>query len=648
MFFFNNFILTNQNSFLMKKIAGLIAVIIFIFINTNAQQREIALKEYFADAEFFLAQEYYTDALHDYLEVYNRGYQNNANINYRIGICYLNIPGQKDKSIDYLLKAVPQVSLKYKESTLKEKSSPIDAYLYLGNAYRINNELEKAIEAYGEYKNLLPLGNEELRQYAQKQIEACQTAKDFISHPLSIQKYNLNEPINGNSANYKAVISGDGNTIVYMNKLPFYDALYYSTKQADGNWSAPRNITPEIMSDGNQYVSGISYDGKMILLTKEDDFNSDIYKSRLEEGRWIKSEPLSQKINTRFWESHASLSSDGKTLYFASNKNGGYGSTDIYKSTLDLNGVWGDPVNLGEVINTALNEDTPFITENGKLMFFSSQGHKGMGGYDIFVTRLNENNEWTEPENLMYPLNSTDDDLFYFPWKNGEVGYLSIWDEEGLGDFDIYKIEYEIPAVTEMLKEVEVEKSLEEEAAAEVEEQITPEELAEIEEIAEEKTEKVTEEVAEEEIETETEAEEARILELIPILFAFDSYALTPEGKKTLDDLVKVLQENNNTSLKLIGHTDAIGPESYNNKLSEKRALAAMKYLISKGIQAQRLSAVGMGESKFIAINKNSDGTDNPGGRKYNRRVEFEITGVDEAVLIIKRINPVPSHLKKK
>jgi outer membrane protein OmpA-like peptidoglycan-associated protein/tetratricopeptide (TPR) repeat protein len=626
----------------MKKIAGLLALIIFISINSEAQQREIALKEYFADAEFFLAQEFYTDALHDYLEVYNRGYQENPNINYRIGICYLNIPGQKDKSIDYLLNAVPEVSLKYKESTLKEKSSPIDAYLYLGNAYRINNQLDKAIEAYNKYKELLPLGNEELRQYAQQQIEACHVASQYMDNPVPVKEINLNEPINGSSANFKAVVSGDGSTIVYMNKLPFYDAIYYSTKKDDGNWSSPRNITPEVMSDGNQYVCDLSYNGKKLILTKEDDFNSDIYVSYLENGRWKKSEPVSGKINTRFWESHASLSKDGRTLYFASNKNGGVGATDIYMSKLDENNEWGEPVNLGKVVNTPLNEDTPFITDNGELLFFSSQGHKGMGGYDIFVTRLGDDNKWTEPENLKYPINTTDDDLFY---------YMAIWNDEGLGDFDIYEIESDIPAVNEVLMTTEKMKEIEKEADATITEEVTEEVEQEKEELTEtvvQETEAQVEQPVTKDTETIEEAGETKIVELVPILFAFDSYALTEKGKKTLDDLVVVLNENKNISLKLIGHTDAIGSESYNNKLSEKRAVAAMQYLISKGISAQRLNAVGMGEKEFIAINKNSDGSDNSNGRKYNRRVEFEIKGVDESVLIIKRINPVPENLKKK
>ena len=216
----------------MKKLIFTFTCIFFVANISFAQrsESEIALREYFADAEFFLTQEFYIDALSDFLQVYRRGYQENANINYRIGICYLNIPGQKHKSIEYFEKAKASVSAKYRESSLKEENAPIDVYLYLGNAYRVNDRLEEAIQSYNEYKDLLPDDEKNLLEYVNQQIEACNIATEFMNSPVDVEFVNLGPGINMSNENYKAVVSGDESTLVYMHKLPFYDAIYFSTK----------------------------------------------------------------------------------------------------------------------------------------------------------------------------------------------------------------------------------------------------------------------------------------------------------------------------------------------------------------------------------------------------------------------------------
>ncbi len=422
-------------------------ILFFIFalivpISISAQDKEqVNLKEYFLDAEYFFAEESYVDALYDYLEIYNNGYKDNANINYRIGICYLNIPGQKDKSINYLLESLKNVSPKYKESSLKQTYAPVDAYLYLGNAYRVNNLLSQAIESYNKYKELA--GSKGESGFADQQIQACNTAMRFMENPLKIRITDLGDSVNGESSNFKAVISGDGLTMAFMNELPFYNAVYVS-RYKDGMWTSPVNITPQIQSDGDQYVSSLTFDGNTLYLTREDAFNSDIYKSIFQKGKWSKSEPLAgQDINTKYWESHASISRNGKTLYFTSNRKGGFGEMDIYRTVLQDNGQWGQPVNLGNVINSALNEDTPFITENDSVLYFSSQGHENMGGYDIFKSKIGPANQWSTPENLKYPINTTDDNLFYFPWHNARIIFASLIRPEGLGKEDIYAIQPE-------------------------------------------------------------------------------------------------------------------------------------------------------------------------------------------------------------
>jgi outer membrane protein OmpA-like peptidoglycan-associated protein len=638
----------------MRQVLILSLLFIISSISRAQTKEDDLLKEYFLDAEFFLAEEEYVDALYDYMELYNNGFNDNANINYRIGICYLNIPGQKEKSIPYFLESIKNLKNNNRDSEFREAKAPMDAYLYLGNAYRVNNMLDKAIEAYNKYKKMLPPSDKAGLDYINHEIEACNLAKEFMKNPVEIRKTNLGEPINGNSSNFKAVISGDGKTMLYMNELPFYDAVYYSVLK-DGAWTEPLNITPQIQSDGDQYVTSVSYDGKTLYLTKEDNFNSDIYYSQLKDGVWQVSVPVSKKINTRYWESHASISRDGKTLYLASNRKGGFGGMDIYKSTLDEKGEWSQPENLGSDINTSLNDDTPFITEDGKHLYFSSQGHRNMGGYDIFESTLDENGHWSNPENLGYPINTTDDDLFYYPWNNGRVAYMSVFEADGFGKEDVYKIQIITPEllkeemaemVTEGVEEEKVTRQIEDESQEAMAETVE-QETAEIEK-TEEALEKPAEaKPAEAKPAEAIHAEEIKEIFLNPVYFAFDKYNLTAEARSKLDKIALLAREFPNLSFELIGLTDAIGPASYNKILSERRAHATRDYLLSAGVAQGRMVAVGYGETRFAAVNSNPDGTDNPEGRKYNRRVEIEIKGEDLKKIKINRPE-VPEDLRIK
>ncbi len=589
----------------------LLCLLIGFYITGSAQKIEIPLKDYFADAEYFFAAEEYIDALQDYMEVLNKGFVNNANINYRIGVCYLNIPGQKDKSIDYLLKASESASDKYSASTLKEEFAPLDALLYLGNAYRTNNQLDKAVEWYNNYIEVLPDQAADEKKYAKKQVESCLIAKEYLQDPSAIKFTPVSPVINTASSNHNCVVSGDSTTLIYMTKLPFYEAVFMSKKRGN-NWGRPINITPQIMSDGDQFVCDISYNASTLLLVKEDEFNSDIYISIFENGQWTKSKPISKVINSRYWESHASLSKDGKTIYFTSNKPGGIGMVDIYVSHLEGND-WSTPQNLGPAVNSELSEDTPFITEDGNSLYFSSQGHTNMGGYDFFVTHKTDSG-WTGPENLRYPLSTTDEDIFYYPWNNGKLGFVHKILDEGKGSWDIY--------VAGELDEGEVEDALTEQVVEDVDE----------EQVVQEITEKTVEEV----IEIETKA----------ILFGFDAYSLTPEARNEISKYLEALKQDSEVSLKISGFTDALGPENYNIMLSKRRADAVKKYIVEKGIPEKKIETVGKGEQNFIAKNSNADGSDNPEGRKYNRRVEIELIGVDNNKIHIRKVNIVPESLR--
>ena len=177
--------------------------------------------------------------------------------------------------------------------------------------------------------------------------------------------------------------------------------------------------------DQDLFPTSISKDGKTLYLYSSADYDGIIYTSKFENGTWSPLVKLNDNINTKYWESHATISHDDKKLYFTSNRKGTYGGLDIYVSKRDSTGDWGPAVNLGPVINTPYNEESPFLTSDDKTLFFSSRGHFNMGGYDIFYSTLLDNGEWSVPLNVGYPLNTTDDDVFFNPKNEGYEGYIA-------------------------------------------------------------------------------------------------------------------------------------------------------------------------------------------------------------------------------
>ncbi|MBN2863449.1 MAG: PD40 domain-containing protein, partial [Bacteroidales bacterium] len=216
--------------------------------------------------------------------------------------------------------------------------------------------------------------------------------------------------------------------------------MLYSAKN-NGVWSSPVNLNELLKVDRDIYPTSISKDGRTLYIYNAQDYDGNIFSTVFENGAWSPILKLNDNINTKYWESHAAISHDNKKLYFTSNRKGTYGGLDIFVSVRDTSGDWGPAVNLGPVINTPYNEDTPFLSEDDRTLFFSSRGHLNMGGYDIFYTTLQENGEWSVPRNLGYPLNTTDDDLFFKPVKNGHAGYMAKYNPDNYGKQDLYRIE---------------------------------------------------------------------------------------------------------------------------------------------------------------------------------------------------------------
>jgi hypothetical protein len=401
----------------------LLTLVVFS-VDISGQSSE-EMKKIFAQAEsYYLYEEYdLANQLYILLET-----PDNMNIKYKIGTCYLNIPGEKEKSIPYLEEAVNTASYDSKTESFKETKAPLDAYFFLAKAYMINNDLDKALSTFQTFNKLAldtkAKGGMQNLEYIEQQIQACKNAIEYKANPVVFNKTALGNDFKLGSINENPAVSFDGNTIVYTERRGLVNAIFCSKKEY-GKWQPQIEITSEINAGEDCSSCSLNSDGTELFLYKTDNYDGAIYSSNYVNGAWSPIKKLNKNINTKYYESHASISADGKKLYFSSNRTGGQGNLDIYVSEMTAQGDWGPAVNLGAAINTPYNEDTPFITQNDSVLYFSSEGHSSMGGYDNFMSRRTSSG-WKIPVNLGYPINSSDDDKFFQPVNNGLNAYYTI------------------------------------------------------------------------------------------------------------------------------------------------------------------------------------------------------------------------------
>lgn len=429
---------------------GLQLLTLIIFTAAASAQSAKELKEIFAQAESYYLYEEYDLANQLYIIMEN---PDNQNLSYKIGTCYLNIPDEKEKAIPYLEAAVKNAAYASKSSSFKEKRAPLDAYFYLGKAYMINNDYEKAINTMQTFENLVreasKKGGMENLDFVDQQILACKNAIGFVDKPVQMSKKTLGPGFSQGSMNDDPAVSFDGNTIAYTERRGLVNVILFS-RRIRGKWQNPVEITDDLKAGEDCSTCSLNSDGTELYLYKNDMFDGNIYFSKFVDNKWTPIVKLNKNINTKFYESHASISADSKRLFFTSNRDGGQGGLDIYMSEKDATGDWGVPVNLGTVVNTPYNEDNPFITANDSVLYFCSEGHNSIGGYDNFKSRK-KGNEWMKPENLGYPVNTTDDDKFFQPFNNGMNAFYPMKTDYkkrdifylGFGGIDVNQI-YEI------------------------------------------------------------------------------------------------------------------------------------------------------------------------------------------------------------
>ncbi len=402
----------------------LLLLLFLLSINVSAQS-STEMRNIFTQAEsHYLFEEY---------ELANQLYilldrPENFNIKYKIGTCYLNIAGEKEKAIPYLEEAIKDASYEAQPASFKELRAPLDAHFNLAKAYMINNELDKALATLKKFSQLAKAtqekGGMENLDYIDQQILACNNAISFQQNPVGMTRANLGPGFSQGSINDNPAVSFDGNSIVYSERRGMVNVLFYSVKEK-GKWKNPVEITEQINAGEDCSTCSLNKDGTLLFLYKTDNYDGNIYSSELVKGQWTPIKKLSRNINTKFYESHASVSADGNKLYFTSNRIGGFGGLDVYVSEKDLSGDWGPAVNLGSTINTKFNEDTPFISESGSELYFSSEGHEGMGGFDNFWSQKS-GTMWETPRNLGFPVNTTDDDKFFQSFNEGKNAFYSI------------------------------------------------------------------------------------------------------------------------------------------------------------------------------------------------------------------------------
>ncbi len=422
---------------MMKQITALLVIFILTGVSAFAQNiEETDYKEFFEEGEFFFNRGDYEEAVYYYLKLIE--YQpDNANYNFKVGECYLNIPGKEHMAIPYLEKAVENTTekSKYRKRAFDETQAPLHAHFYLGNAYRFNNQLDKALKVYDTFI-LSPFyaGNYNVA-IVENEIKSCERAKIIEDNPVDLTETPLPDKINTPASELYPVVSGDERKLVFVRRLKFYDALFFSHK-VDGKWSDPVNITPDIGSDGEYYPTSLTPDGDELYLVRQTKQGSDIYVSYYKNNRWSKAEKLGMKINSLSNENAASISDDGKLLFISSDRRCGRGGFDLYVSRRSRNGTWTKPKNLGKIINTPFDENSPVIIKNGKVLFFSSKGHFNMGGYDIFYSVF-ENKKWSIPVNIGSPVNNNSDNTYYYTLGNGRTAYISKFGKNGENE-DIY------------------------------------------------------------------------------------------------------------------------------------------------------------------------------------------------------------------
>jgi len=598
----------------------------------------------------------------------------NVRANYMAGVTTLQSI-DKGAATEYFL-AVLELDAEYSYDILYK----------IGKAYHFDYKFDDAINYYSRYKQKLagtsktPAPEFATADEVERKLYECEQGKIMVEFPEDVEIGNVGPEINSARADYAPVVNQDETLLIFTSRRRIgnlnpdvssdnypYEDIFVSTKN-DSVWSEAQNIGQPINTLFHDSNVGLSKDGGTLFIYKDAN-GGDIFEAQLDAtGQWSEPKPMGSPINTNYAETTVSLSPDGQTLFFASNREGGYGGLDLWLTHKNKKGEWDEPINLGEEINTAYNEDGPFIGYDGKTLYFSSAGGEGMGGYDIYrVTYDSLSSSWYAPENMGYPINTPDHDIYFVPTKDGKNAYYSSVRDDGYGDSDIYmlKVPDELHHKEQAIDpNVTLVVMVQNEEGASIDASLLLSQLdgsgrlssfrrglgeysfisgkTEIVQYqmlvasAGYQSQQVTVYIPGIEKSSSTIEQSVTLVrktanprvarkpadtnKLRNIYFDYNKSVLKKEYAGMVTKAVAYLKANPANKILLTGHSDLVGAERYNINLSKNRANSVKKALVAKGIAASRIQTKGEGYKFPLASNDQEEN-----GRELNRRVEFKV-----------------------
>lgn len=422
---------------IMKKIILTILVCLMGRLVAYSQNQSGDFKKLMNSAE----SEFYLGDYYKALQIYEQAHQKDSSdklLNFRMGVCRYN------------LKQYTKARIHFERSS---SSVSYEIFRYKASLAHMDRKFKKAINYYNAYK-LVTADKDLDDEEVDRLIKKIAYAEQAVKSPLDVEIQNVGTSINTQYDEYVPLISANEKMMMFTSRRPGstgglmdygdrnFEDIYISYQENDSPWSNPKQLREGINTATNDACVGLSADGENLYIFRtdeEDIFSGNLYECNMNGENWGDPVKLSPNVNSEYVESSATIATDNSILYFSSDREGGYGGKDLYKSKRLPNGEWGLPTNLGPTVNTAQDEDAPFIHSNGKTLYFSSTGHQNMGGYDIFKTDI-EDGTWSIPINIGYPINTVKDDIFFVLAADEKVGYYSSSKEGGYGGQDIYRV----------------------------------------------------------------------------------------------------------------------------------------------------------------------------------------------------------------
>lgn len=613
------------------------------------------------------------------IKQYNKGYEYIRNKQFADAIKYAKLAIQEDPTFTEAYIMVAESYSMTEESDLAllyyQKAIYVDPdfdaklYYFTAREYMRCNHYNEALEYFVQYFDHAGIDKSKASADIRTNYDACVYRAKLMTDSNHIRLVNMGPNINSALDEYQPSFTADESCMVFTLLRPAdintkckecsTEEDLYISRQEKGEWQSRKPLGAPVNSSYNEGAQCISPDGKYVLFTachREDGYGScDLYWSKRVGDKWTVPQNMGKPVNTQYWESQPTFGADGKTIYFTSNRPGGKGKCDIWKTTMVEDGVFTTPVNLGEPINTAGDELAPYLHPNGTVLYFASTGHPGMGGQDLFYSLQNSNGTWNQPVNMGYPINTAADETNIVVNAKGTRGFISSNKKGGYGKMDIYW--FELPEkmrpqpvtylkghiynakdssiVCADFKVIDLNSG--EEKVMSSSDPETGEFLvcipsngkyalhashpnflfysANFELDASYNLKPYHKDIYMNPIEL------GRSMVLNNVFFDTDKSQLKAESEVELGKLVELMKANPKMRVEIAGHTDNQGTREHNVTLSRNRAKAVYDYLISKGVKADRMRYKGYGFDQPVASN------DTPEGRAQNRRTEFKIVG---------------------